>query len=200
MVLGYLPWLPHLLGQSENGRNAWRGLRQIEDVPRQITQALLGTFNSSEPPTAMMAWSVTAAILALTIWQAATGGRIGRYLAWTGLVPTALILGMTYFSKRSLVYSRYFALTQLAWILAFALGAARIPLTAERRIVTALFIGGSSLLCLLNWRAIGPESEPGMAGSSTSFNGEGQTSRSMFGRHRPTSGPCIIPEVASCRC
>jgi hypothetical protein len=163
LVVGYSPWVPNLLGQSETALYAWKG----RPLTAQLCADEIHTAVSLTPvirnvKTPVFAWCVTVVLGGGLLLAAFRGGWAAAFLLWAGGLPVLLLLLLCQFSLRNVFYSRYFAFAQPMWLAAFALVVASVPSWIERNLLALLLALWSAFSCYNAWTAIGPGHNPGM--------------------------------------
>lgn len=156
LVVGYLPWLPNLWGQSESLRTSWTSPLFLHDLALQPSGALLGVPNSRPIEPQALAWCAVAVLLAV-LFVSGVGARwAGVFFLLAGTIPLLLNLGYCTFSVRSIFNARYLAFAQLAWLASFALLVARIRHWPERAIVMVVLVLWSGYGWMEYWDVLGP--------------------------------------------
>jgi hypothetical protein len=166
LAAAYLPWLPRLVGQSEEViRASWQRPLVWQSLAQETWTALVATFANRQPADPWLTWAVVGLLGATLGLLAVRGGWAGWYLFLLGLVPVGLLLVYSLFSGRSLVHARYLTFVQLAWLAGFAMLLAALPLLVRWLVLAHLAFAYLALSLPASWKVIGPSANPGMRGA-----------------------------------
>ncbi|GIW93420.1 MAG: hypothetical protein KatS3mg110_1461 [Pirellulaceae bacterium] len=164
LVVGllYLPWVPHLWGQSENLRSSWSRPLQAQDAARQVYAALLATPVTPGSEPSAVDWCCVALVIAVLLLAPLRQGWPGWFCTVGGMLPVLLLIAYSAHSIRSIFDARYLVFAQIFWLMAAAILVARIYHAAERWLLQIFLIGCSVWGIWDNRHILGSTSRPGI--------------------------------------
>ena len=179
ILLGYLCWVPQLVGQAVGTNKSWRSPLTPDALPEQTGTALCSTFATFEVPDPVVGWIVTAGLLATMGFLVVRCTWADWFLVATGLLPVVLILLYTLLTDNNLYHARYLSFAQLSWLASIAVAICALRPIVSTFLACQLLVFG--ILCWSNtWELLGPAANSGMRGAAEHIR-----------QHRKTGEPIV---------
>jgi hypothetical protein len=179
ILLGYLCWVPQLVGQAVGTNKSWRSPLTLDALPEQTGTALCSTFATFEVPDPVVGWIVTAGLLVTMGFLVVRRTWADWFLVVTGLLPVVLILVYTLLTDNNLYHARYLTFAQLSWLASIAVAICALRPIVSTFLACQLLVFG--ILCWSNtWELLGPAANSGMRGAAEHVR-----------QHRKTDEPIV---------
>lgn len=126
IVLGYLPWLPAMLGRFRTDSSYWAGALKVGEailhVALNFSAGATEVMLERDARAWLVAFIVASLVWALALWPRRSGGmqRPLAFLTLWGLLPIALVLLLSYRTPK--FNTRYLLISWPAWALFIAGG------------------------------------------------------------------------------
>jgi hypothetical protein len=149
----YIPWLPVMLRQVEQVRQAyWIPAPSFSTLAVAIVNWGAGTEVRFGPP---LPWLLLLG--ALIAWAWLRGGVGARFLLLQALLPWVLGLGLSLIAGRPIVLERYMAFGQFFLVCAWGVAWARIPSAMPRMVGALALVGLCAAGLATTWSARYPD-------------------------------------------
>jgi hypothetical protein len=160
LAVGCIPLLL-MLGEKADGVT-WSLPLRPQAIADETALTLVSTFAAPLALDPLVAWGLTAAVLAVHVQVVVRWGWPGWFLALAGLAPALMMLGHSYLSGRSIFFARYLTFAHVYALAAVALFAISLR-PAPRWALLAGLAAAWLLVCYpAGWKVVGPAANPGM--------------------------------------